>query len=829
MTTALVIHGHFYQPPRENPWTEQVEREPSAQPFHDWNERIHAECYRPNGHARIVDAYGRVERVVNNYANLSFNFGPTLLTWLERSHPETYARVIEADRESARRRGGHGNAIAQGYNHAILPLCNERDRRTQIRWGVADFRHRFRREPESLWLPETACDRPTLDALIDEGLKYVILSPYQAARVRPLGAKQWHTVGGEVDTSIPYSYLHSDGSGRALAVFFYDGHIARAVAFERLLSSSHALVERCARAAGGGAKLVNIATDGESYGHHFRWGDRAVAYALEVEAERHGLRVTNYGEFLAEHEPTFEVEINEGPLGEGSAWSCAHGVGRWARDCGCNGGAPEGWNQSWREPLRAALDLLRDDAAEKFEAEAGRIFRDPWRARDDYVELLVDRSAPRDEFLRRHAARALAHDEEVRALTLLEIQRCSMVMYTSCGWFFDDVSGIEAVQVLRYAGRVVELMETLRLAPPISSFLESLSEARSNLKEKGNGADIYLRAVEHSRVTPQRVAAHIAISNLIERDESFECETLGYSYQKSSLRKQRHGRITLETVRLALEEHATSRRQEFALAALHFGEVDYYCALAPFTSESDFEEAAERVWAQFRTASLPLLLRLAQSEFGPGEFGIEALLPQGQGRLSHSVFGRLVDRFMEEYEHLYEENRRVVERLQEIGFHPPRELRAAAELTMGRRLETELRRKPVGSGDYRRAAEIATEAARHGYKIDRASVKQVYEEALTSAVRRVVKNRSAENFQAALTLLAIGHELGLEANLEGAQEIVFEHLREESQPDGRMREFALALGLAPVALQRRVEGSEAVSIEERDAADEEKRLAPDAA
>ncbi|HEX8687240.1 MAG TPA: hypothetical protein VF654_12100, partial [Pyrinomonadaceae bacterium] len=310
MTTALVIHGHFYQPPRENPWTGLVEREPGAAPFHDWNERIHAECYRPNAFSRIGDAHGRVERVVNNYARLSFDFGPTLLNWLERSHPETHRRIVEADRESARLRGGHGNAVAQGYHHAILPLCNERDRRTQIRWGLADFRRRFGREAESLWLPETACDDATLEALIEEGLRYVILSPFQAEAVRPHGSGEWRGVPeGGVDTTVPYRVTHRDGSGRSLAVFFYDGRVARGVAFEGLLASSQGLVAACARAARGGARLVGVATDGESYGHHFRWGDRCLAYALEVEAERQGLRVTNYGEFLDAHEPGHEVRL----------------------------------------------------------------------------------------------------------------------------------------------------------------------------------------------------------------------------------------------------------------------------------------------------------------------------------------------------------------------------------------------------------------------------------------------------------------------------------------------------------------------------------------
>jgi alpha-amylase/alpha-mannosidase (GH57 family) len=806
MTTALVIHGHFYQPPRENPWTELVEREPGAAPFHDWNERIHAECYRPNAFARISDWHGRVERVVNNYARLSFNFGPTLLNWLERSHPETYARVIEADRESALRHAGHGNAIAQGYNHSILPLCNERDRRTQIRWGLADFRRRYQREAESLWLPETACDGATLAALIEEGLRYVVLSPHQAGAVRRAGSDAWQNVSdGRLDATVPYKYLHPDGSGRSIAVFFYNGEVARGIAFEGLLASSSGLLAACARAAGGGAQVVNVATDGESYGHHFRWGDRCIAYALEVEAERFGLRVTNYGEFLDAHEPGDEVLLKPGPDGEGTAWSCAHGLGRWTRDCGCNASAPGGWNQRWRTPLRAAFDLLRDDLAPKFEEAGARLLRDPWAARDDYVELLgPGGSARREEFLSRHARQRLSDEEKVRALTLLEAQRAALTMYTSCGWFFNDISGIETAQTLRYAGRVVETMEALGLAPPTEAFLEILSEAKSNLPERPTGADIYLRTVAQSRVTPHRVAAHVAICNLLgpEVREESRCESAGYAYRKLDFRKQRHGRVTLETVRLALEEEATGRRHEFALAAMHFGEIDYYCALRPFNSSQEYEEAAARLWSQLRAASLPVLLRVAQSEFGPEEFGLEALLPEGQGHISRSVFGKLVARFMEGYEHLYEENRRVIERLQEIGFRPPRELRLAAALTVGHRLEREIRGQRHGAGDYGAAAEIARDAARHGYRIDRTSVTRVFEETVTDAARAVVARPDAESVRSARALIELGRELGLVANLERGQEILYEAARSGVPLSPEARDFALALGLAPVALEQ---------------------------
>lgn len=455
--TALVIHGHFYQPPRENPWTGEIEAQPSAAPFHDWNERIHAECYAPN---------------VANYPHISFNFGPTLLSWLESHHPDTYQKILEADRVSAAIRGGHGNAIAQAYGHAILPLCNERDRLTQVVWGLADFRFRFRREAEAIWLPETAANDDVLSLLIDQGMRYVILSPEQAKE--------------KVDSSKPYRFSHRDGSGRSLAVFFYNGPLARAIAFEKALTTSRGLVEQFIRAAQSG-DLVNVATDGETYGHHFKFGDLCLAHALEVEAKQAGFWITNYGEYLDRHPPELEVEISNGPEGEGSSWSCAHGVGRWTRDCGCQTGGEPGCNQSWRAPLRAALNFLRDDAAEKFES-AG-LLRDPWAARNDYIDVILD-SRARESFVARHA---IPRSEESRVWKLLEIQRSSLLMFTSCGWFFSDLAGIETIQVMRYAARVIDLQNELGLETPQKEFLEMMAKAKSNNPAKGNGAEIFLQ------------------------------------------------------------------------------------------------------------------------------------------------------------------------------------------------------------------------------------------------------------------------------------------------------------------------------------------------
>lgn len=505
--TSLIIHAHFYQPPRENPWTGVVDREPGAEPFHDWNERIHAECYLPNSAARIViDAE---ERLVNNYAYLSFDFGPTLLSWLEPNHPQTYARILEADAESVRRNNGHGNANAQGYNHAILPLCNERDRLTQVRWGLADFRHRFGREAESMWLPETACNDDVLGVLIDESVKFVILAPQQALRVRvaselaeteqpaSFSEAAWQNVSAEtLDTSVPYRYSHRDGSGRSLSVFFYDPQLAHAIAFEQALASSSLLVEQFARRSVGSGALVNVATDGESYGHHHKFGELCLAYAIALDAPARGFSFMNYGNHLEQNPPRLEVEISNGTNGEGSSWSCVHGVGRWLRDCGCHTGGGAGWNQAWRGPLRRALDYLRDQAVEVFEGTRGELFVDPWAARDAAISLVLDPLHSRERFLYEHAPRALTREEQLRALSHLELQRNALLMYTSCGWFFSDISGIEPIQILKYACRAIELMNELGAGPIRSRFLETLAEAKSNRWELGNGADIYRRFVE---------------------------------------------------------------------------------------------------------------------------------------------------------------------------------------------------------------------------------------------------------------------------------------------------------------------------------------------
>jgi alpha-amylase/alpha-mannosidase (GH57 family) len=776
MPKPLTIHGHFYQPPRENPWTDVIDDQPSAAPLANWNERVYAECYRPNAFARVLDPNGRVQRIVNNYEHLSFNFGPTLLSWMEKYHPFTYAKVLEADTRSAKRFGGHGNAIAQAYNHSILPLCNQRDRLTQIRWGVADFKHRFGREPESLWLSETAANDDVLDDLIDEKLRYVILSPFQAERVKPKDGAWIQVADGSIDPGRPYRYLHRDKSGRSIAVFFYDPSIAKSIAFEGALTSSEALMGLLQVSGGAADRLLHTATDGESYGHHAKFGDRSLAYALETLAPANGFQLTNYGEYLEKNPPTWEVEIKKGPNGEGTAWSCSHGVGRWIRNCGCHTGGHHGWTQNWRGPLREAFDYLRDKVAVIFEAERGKLFGDPWAARDAYIELILDRNADKDAFLKRQFKRDLDAKQKVQALTHLEIQRHSLLMYTSCAWFFNDLSGIETVQVLQYAGRVLDLLESLGIQSHREPFLAILAKAHSNIHEFGDGRQIFRKYVDTARVTAPQVVAHLAMALLATPEESLKGEVGGYRYVLDDLRREPHGRLVFATGRVALEDVNTGRRHQHCFASLHMGGLDFTCNVSEDPGADDFNHAASRLWEHFYTMSLARFLGLMADVFGSQEFGMEHLLPEGRRSLFAAVFGKLVNRFVTQYAALYEENRRNFEMLQQAGFHVPRELTASAEFTLSRRfndLLSEVRGSRVAS-DYSQALAIVKEAARQGLNIDRIEGNKAFTLLLREAVQTAVNESTVVNVQAAIDLLDVAKKMGLEPDINRPQEMLFE-------------------------------------------------------
>ncbi|HCC48349.1 MAG TPA: hypothetical protein DEQ38_09595 [Elusimicrobia bacterium] len=522
----FALHAHFYQPPRENPWTGRIDPQPSAWPFHDWNSRVARECYLPNACARINDAHGRVLELSNNYLHMNFNFGPTLLPWLEKHYPFYYARIVQAARDS-RERTGHSNAIAQAYNHMIMPLASFQDQLTQALWGIKDFEHRFGFKPEAMWLPETGANDDTLRLLVDLGMKYVVLSPYQADKIRPHGAKDWQDASrGDFDTTAPYAWHDTlpDGTRskrRSLAVFFYDGPLSKAAAFEGLTRDSVVFadrVEACYKPDAAGPQLVSMAVDGETFGHHHKFSDMTLAHAFLHELGKRGIKTVNLGQYLEANPPRGEVVLKAGPDGEGTAWSCAHGVRRWKGGCDCGG---EGGSLNWRLPFRAALNSLRDAAANVYASEGAKFFKAPWEARNDYAALLLDRSPEAAEaFFRKHASRELDRAARGRALELLEMQKHAMFMFTSCGWFFSDISRIEAVQNLRYAARVAEALRDLGFEHADRAFLSLLEMAHSNHPDSGDGLKIYAKLLADNALARQKAAALIIADAMLGVEES---------------------------------------------------------------------------------------------------------------------------------------------------------------------------------------------------------------------------------------------------------------------------------------------------------------------
>ncbi|MDP2919953.1 MAG: DUF3536 domain-containing protein [Dehalococcoidia bacterium] len=646
MARYVCIHGHFYQPPRENAWLEAVEMQPSAYPYHDWNERIDDECYWPNYASQILDGEGRVERIVNNYSRISFDFGPTLLSWLETSAPETYQGILAADKESQKLFSGHGGAIACGYNHIILPLANQRDKRTQLLWGIRDFEHRFGREPEGMWLPETAVDIESLDIMAELGIRFTILAPRQAARVRRVRERTWQNVSGSrIDSTVPYRIVLP--SGRRLAVFFYNGPVAHAVAFQGLLQNGENFARRLLAGVPEDSKqaqLAHIATDGESYGHHHRFGDMALAYALHFIEKQKLAHLTNYGEFLERHPPTSEVEVIPN-----TSWSCAHGVERWRSDCGCADHQHSGWDQKWRLPLRQALDWLRDKIAPEFEKKAGVYFNEPWEARDGYVSVILDRSPQSlQQFIDKHARRKLKTEETIQILKLMELQRHAMLMYTSCGWFYDDLACIETVQAMQYAGRVAQLSQELFGDATETTFLELLARAKSNRLEHGDGRQIYSRMVKPDFIDLQKVAAHYAVSSFFETHADmirFYCYQVGtsdFQQMKCGDNRVNRGRIRVTSV-------ITTEGQDLDFIALRRHGSTITVGIREITEQSEREKLAEEISNACSRDDSNWLERILDSRFSGAIFTIDSLFKDTQYRVLEST----LDATLSEIKHLF--------------------------------------------------------------------------------------------------------------------------------------------------------------------------------
>jgi alpha-amylase/alpha-mannosidase (GH57 family) len=685
MEKFICIHGHFYQPPRENPWLESVEFQDSASPYHDWNERITAECYAPNATARILDGAGRIQKIVNNYSKISFNFGPTLLAWMKEKEPDVHDAIVAADTQSRQNFSGHGSAMAQSYNHMILPLANRRDKYTQVLWGIRDFEHRFGRKPEGMWLAETAACSETLDVMAELGIKFTILSPYQANRMREIGGRSWRDVnGGRIDPTRPY--LMRLPSGRTMCVFFYDAPISQAVAFERLLTRGEKFANRIMGAFSDRRnrdQLVHIATDGETYGHHHHQGEMALAYAFQYIENNKLARLTNYGEFLETHPPKHEVQIHER-----SAWSCSHGVARWTSHCGCNSGGRPGWNQNWRAPLREALDRLRDYVAPLFEAKGSELLKNPWAARDAYIQVILDRSPGSVEnFLSQQAAHELDEREKITVLKLMELQRHTMLMYTSCGWFFDELSGIETVQVIQYAARAIQLVREIFNDDLEPTFKGHMAKAKSNIPEHVDGAVIYDKFVKPAMIDWKKVVAHYAVSSMFQ-NYSEHTKIFLRSFEGEKREFFLLGKTKLAVGRTKVTYDITHESALLSYAVIYLGEHNLAGGVHASQAPEAYENMLSHVKEAFHRADFPEVIRLIDHHFEGSNYSLKSLFKDEQKKVLYQILSSTREDLENRYRLITERYAPLMHFLQDLHASLPLALQTAADFI----LQVDLRR-----------------------------------------------------------------------------------------------------------------------------------------
>ncbi|HCI44579.1 MAG TPA: glycoside hydrolase [Candidatus Omnitrophica bacterium] len=794
MNRYICIHGHFYQPPRENPWLEEVELQDSAHPYHDWNERITSECYAPNAASRILGPDKKVSRMVNNYASMSFNFGPTLLSWMERHAPEDYQNILAADKESQTRFSGHGSAIAQVYNHMIMPLANVRDERTQVLWGIRDFEHRFGRKPEGMWLAETAVNTRTLEILAEHGIGFTILAPHQAARVRKIGEEKWTPVkDAGVDPQM--AYVCPLPSGKKIHLFFYDGPIAREVAFADLLESGVNFANRLLGVFPRDQhhpRLVHVATDGETYGHHHSFGDMALSYCLHHIASQNLARVTIYGEYLERFPAAHEVQIVEN-----TSWSCAHGVERWRSDCGCKIGGHRGWHQKWRAPLRQSLDWLRDTLAPLYEGHMSAFSGDPWQARDNYIEVVLDRGTDNVEnFLRENFRQKLSAGEEVKVLKLLELQRYAMLMYTSCGWFFDEISGIEGVQILQYAGRALQLARELFGKDFEGHFKKMLEAAPSNIADLRNGAAAYEKFVAPAVTDLTGVGAHYAVSAMFD-DHTGGKKVYCYTVREEIYDlKQEDGR-TFVIGRLHVRSDITREEGSVDFAVVPRDGHHLNAAVRVSMSEEDFRGVHQEMERAFAKGDVKEIDRLTERHFGATQYALKYLFRDEQKRIFdeviHSAMEEFEDHFREIYEHYYP----LLQAKEELHIALPKALIACIEFILNRDLLDLFAREQTDISALKR---IAVEVKRWAFEIDKTRISFVATRRIISLMRGLEKDpRDMRLMESVDDILRAVAPLNLDLDLWRAQRLYLAIARQVSggslpTPEPRWLNFFHKLG-----------------------------------
>ncbi|HEU5147542.1 MAG TPA: DUF3536 domain-containing protein [Chryseosolibacter sp.] len=779
MEKYICIHGHFYQPPRENAWLEVIEVQDSAHPYHDWNERISAECYGPNTASRILNEKGAITDIVNNYSKISFNFGATLLSWMELNDRESYDAILEADRISLATIG-HGSALAQIYNHMIMPLALSRDKETQVIWGIRDFVHRFNRIPEGMWLSETAVDMETLELLAKHEIKFTILAPRQAKAFRKIGDTQWHNAD-QIDTRRPY--VCNLPSGKSIVLFFYDGDISQGVAFSGLLNDGHKLATRLINSLDKSStepQLCHIATDGETYGHHHKHGDMALAFCLNYIEKNSRIKLTNYAHFLSMHPPVYEAQIHED-----SSWSCVHGVERWRNDCGCNTGGKPAWNQRWRKPLREALDWLRDELAVIFEQEASRIFRDPWEARNDYVNVILRRN---DEtirkFMRDHCTQAV---EPPQVLRLMEIQRNAMLMYTSCGWFFDEVSGIETTQIMQYACRAMQLSSQISATNLELEFRRRLEGVPSNVPTLGNAAQVYTKFVWPSKINLQRVGMHYAVASIFEEDmESFPI--FNYTTANEIFVRKEAGEQKLVLGVTKVRSNVTRSEQKFAFAVIYMGKHNIIGNISLDMEAEKFASMQARMIAAFEEARLGDVIGLMQTYFGPEKYTIWELFQDEKRKVFNFITYQSMLDLEESLRRIYNRDYPLVMALANNGIPIPNAYRTSFEYILNADLIKCFQPEKI---NIRMVERVMSELAKWDLRIeDPGKIERLAGESIFKELKRLANERdSLKRIERLNRLFPLLIKFNLRPNLYRSQNLYFEISKDNYDNDTRSPEW----------------------------------------
>jgi len=768
MNRFICIHGHFYQPPRENPWLEEIELQDSAYPYHDWNSRITAECYAPNTASRILDPDRKIIDIVNNFSKISFNFGPTLLSWLEKHNAEVYNAILEADKKSQEIFSGHGSALAQAYNHLIMPLANRRDKQTQVIWGIKDFEHRFKRKPEGMWLPETAVDLETLEILAEQEIKFTILAPRQAQRVKPIKGREWQNVdGGRIDPKKPYCcYLPS---GKTIAIFFYDGPISQELAFSNLLENGEHFAHRLLSTFNrddNGPQLVHIATDGATYGHHHRYGDMALAYALYFIELKNLAHLTVYGEYLEKYPPAQEVKIFEN-----SSWSCIHGVARWQNDCGCNSGMHPKWNQQWRAPLRGAMDWLKDNLVPIYEEFLEPLVHDPWKLRDHYIVVILDRSNETiGLFLQEHAKQPLSHEEKIRVLKLLEMARHAMLMYTSCGWFFDEISGIETAQTLCYAARALQLAKELSQISLEEVYQSLLEKAPSNLKNFKHGGKVYELLVKPAVLDLLRAGVHFAVSSLF-RDYPESINIYTYQTQRQFFEKMELGKQKLAIGKSFLQSSITREEYTISFAGLHLGDQNLISGAREFMGDEAFSEMHLEIKESFSKGEISEVILLIDKHFKNHSYSLWHLFKDEQREILNQLFALALKDVESSFRQLYEHHYPMMQAVEGLNISLPRYFKGVLDFVVNLDINQEIEAE---NPDRERLQKLVEEVKRWSLEIDVSRLSLIISQKINASMEKLAASPfQMELLGSVIHLLKIVNQLELPLTLWKAQNIYF--------------------------------------------------------